>query len=53
MKEIMKKLMVALIHNKSITLTPEEIKQYVEIVEKLENEVYDYKQATDPNSYEK
>lgn len=53
MKEIMKKLMLALIQQKEVTLTLEEIKQLVELVESLENQVYDYKLALDPNSYEK
>jgi len=52
MKEIMKKLMLALIQQKEVTLTLEEIKQLVELVESLENQVYDYKLALDPNSYE-
>lgn len=53
MKEIMKKLMTALLEHKEVTLTPEEIKLLVESTEKLENQVYDYKLALDPNSYEK
>lgn len=53
MKDIMKKLMTALLELKEITLTLEEIKQLIEAVEKLENQVYDYKKALDPNSYEK
>lgn len=53
MREIMSKLMTALIEHKEITLTKEEIKTLVELVEMLENQVQDYKTALDPNSYEK
>lgn len=52
MKEIMKKLMTALLEQKEVTLTPKEVKLLVEETEKLENQVYDYKLALDPNSYE-
>lgn len=52
MREIMSKLMAALIEHKEITLTEEEIKTLVELVEMLENQIQDYKIALDPNSYE-
>lgn len=48
----MSKLMAALIEHKEITLTEEEIKTLVELVEMLENQIQDYKIALDPNSYE-
>ena len=52
MKDIMCKLMDSLLNKKEITLKPNEIKLIVELVEKLENEICDYKTALEPNSYE-
>lgn len=52
MRDVKNKILTAVIEKQEITLTVEESKELVNLLELLERQLRDYKDAFDPNSYE-